>query len=253
MFISFLLSQAFHHIRVLLDVFCAALVRGGRPIRNSCRPCPRWTGKRRWRLSVLVTKILVVLYLLRRICGLLRGCVAAVLPSSLVELVNLARPSSFSRPTSRFRSAWRLDRWYGPFYDLIQAALSKSAAVKLEQFENQLATFAGIAFIAVGVGVRTRFFLVITSFDGAGHEQLLHRELGSTPLDRRCFAARPRGHDAVRLDNGGARHQSHRRTHDLGCVSPVLVRLSINVTELPPSGASHNRLYSPSWGQLFLR
>jgi len=38
--------------------------------------------------------------------------------------------------------------WYGPFYDLVQAALSKAEHVTLLQFCLQLATFAEIAFVA---------------------------------------------------------------------------------------------------------
>jgi peptide/bleomycin uptake transporter len=52
-----------------------------------------------------------------------------------------------------------INRWYGPFYDLIQAALSKSSSVTLGQFYGHLVTFAEIAFIAVAVGVLTRFFV----------------------------------------------------------------------------------------------
>ena len=52
-----------------------------------------------------------------------------------------------------------INSWYGPFYDLVQAALSKSAPVTLLQFYTQLATFAEIAMIAVTVGVLTRFFV----------------------------------------------------------------------------------------------
>jgi peptide/bleomycin uptake transporter len=51
-----------------------------------------------------------------------------------------------------------INSWYGPFYDLVQAALSKSAPVTLFQFYAQLATFAEIALVAVTVGVFTRFF-----------------------------------------------------------------------------------------------
>ena len=54
--------------------------------------------------------------------------------------------------------------WYGPFYDLVQAALSKAGPVTLIQFYLQLATFAEIAFVAVTVGVLTSS--VITSFAG---------------------------------------------------------------------------------------
>src|SRR6476620_2579448 len=50
-----------------------------------------------------------------------------------------------------------INNWYGPFYDLVQAALSKAEPVTPLQFYLQLATFAGIAFVAVTVGVLTRF------------------------------------------------------------------------------------------------
>ncbi|MGV8998231.1 MAG: peptide antibiotic transporter SbmA [Parvibaculaceae bacterium] len=52
-----------------------------------------------------------------------------------------------------------INNWYGPFYDLIQAALSHSAPVTLGQFYSQLATFAYIALVAVTVGVLTSFFV----------------------------------------------------------------------------------------------
>src|SRR5450755_917909 len=52
-----------------------------------------------------------------------------------------------------------INSWYGPFYDLVQAALSKSATVTIEQFYSELSTFAGIAMVAVVVGVMTRFFV----------------------------------------------------------------------------------------------
>src|SRR6201993_2264339 len=52
-----------------------------------------------------------------------------------------------------------INSWYGPFYDMIQAALSRSAPVTVEQFYSELSTFAGIALVAVVVGVLTRFFV----------------------------------------------------------------------------------------------
>jgi peptide/bleomycin uptake transporter len=51
-----------------------------------------------------------------------------------------------------------INGWFGPFYDLVQAALSKSKPVTLAEFYAQLATFAGIAFVAVTVSVLTSFF-----------------------------------------------------------------------------------------------
>lgn len=52
-----------------------------------------------------------------------------------------------------------VNKWYGPFYDLIQTALGKTRPVTAEEFYATLLTFAGIAFLAVGVGVATRFFM----------------------------------------------------------------------------------------------
>jgi hypothetical protein len=36
-----------------------------------------------------------------------------------------------------------INSWYGPFYDFVQAALSKSRPVTVEQFYSELSTFAG--------------------------------------------------------------------------------------------------------------
>ncbi|MEO6781517.1 MAG: SbmA/BacA-like family transporter, partial [Bradyrhizobium sp.] len=52
-----------------------------------------------------------------------------------------------------------INTWYGPFYDLVQSALSKPASVTIGQFYSELATFAGIALVAVTAGVLTRFFV----------------------------------------------------------------------------------------------
>ncbi|HEX4711439.1 peptide antibiotic transporter SbmA [Phenylobacterium sp.] len=52
-----------------------------------------------------------------------------------------------------------INTWYGPFYDLVQAALSHKGHVTLGQFYGQLLTFADIAIAAVVVGVLTLFFV----------------------------------------------------------------------------------------------
>jgi peptide/bleomycin uptake transporter len=52
-----------------------------------------------------------------------------------------------------------INNWYGPFYDLVQAALSHKGHVTLGQFYHQLMTFADIAIAAVAVGVLTLFFV----------------------------------------------------------------------------------------------
>ncbi len=45
-----------------------------------------------------------------------------------------------------------INSWYGPFYDMIQQALATPGQITLVQFYGQLATFAGIAMVAVFVG-----------------------------------------------------------------------------------------------------
>jgi len=52
-----------------------------------------------------------------------------------------------------------INSWFGPFYDLVQAALSKSKPVTLAEFYGHLSTFASIALVAVVVYVLTRFFV----------------------------------------------------------------------------------------------
>lgn len=52
-----------------------------------------------------------------------------------------------------------INNWFGPFYDLIQAAVSRSRPVTTQEFVSQMLGFAGIAFVAVFVGIMTRFFI----------------------------------------------------------------------------------------------
>jgi peptide/bleomycin uptake transporter len=127
--------------------------------------------------------------------------------------------------------------WYGPFYDLVQAALSKSASVTLLQFYVQLATFAEIALVAVTVGVLTRFFVSHYIFRWrtamndyyAGHWPQLRTVEGASQRiqeDAMRFATSMEGL-GVNLVNA---------IMTLVAFLPVLVRLSSNVTELPLIG-----------------
>ncbi|GGA77232.1 transporter [Brucella endophytica] len=52
----------------------------------------------------------------------------------------------------------QVNAWYGPFYDLVQKALSKSGSVPATELYMSLLTFAGIAFVAVTIGVLNLFF-----------------------------------------------------------------------------------------------
>lgn len=52
-----------------------------------------------------------------------------------------------------------INAWYGPFYDMIQHALDHTASVTAAQLYNGMLSFAGIAFVAVTVGVLNLFFV----------------------------------------------------------------------------------------------
>jgi peptide/bleomycin uptake transporter len=130
-----------------------------------------------------------------------------------------------------------INAWYGPFYDLIQVALSKSAPVTLAQFYRHLATFAEIAFIAVAVGVLTRFFVshyafrwrsAMNDYYTARWDKLRAIEGASQRVqeDTMRFATTMEGLGVSLVD----------AVMTLIAFLPVLVRLSTNVTELPLIG-----------------
>ena len=98
-----------------------------------------------------------------------------------------------------------INDWYGPFYDLIQAALGKTRPVTVTEFFTELVTFMGIAMVAVIVGVLTRFFIVALCVPLAhSDERLLHRQLGQAAQGRRCGPACAGRHHALCLHHGGS-------------------------------------------------
>src|SRR5665213_152240 len=52
-----------------------------------------------------------------------------------------------------------INGWRGPFYNLIQSALTKPGSVTLDQLYGGMATFAGIATVGVVVSVLTAFLV----------------------------------------------------------------------------------------------
>ena len=131
-----------------------------------------------------------------------------------------------------------INSWYGPFYDLIQAALSKSRAVTLEEFYGELSTFAGIALVAVVVGVLTRFFVshyifrwrtAMNDFYVANWQRLRAIEGASQRVQEDTMRF------ATIVENLGVNLISSILT--LLAFLPVLLRLSSNITELPLIGS----------------
>jgi peptide/bleomycin uptake transporter len=131
-----------------------------------------------------------------------------------------------------------INSWYGPFYDLVQAALSKSAPVTLERFYSELSTFAGIALIAVVVGVMTRFFVshyifrwrtAMNDFYVANWTRLRTIEGASQRVQEDTMRF------ATTMEGLGVNLISSVLT--LLAFLPVLLRLSSNITELPLIGS----------------
>ena len=130
-----------------------------------------------------------------------------------------------------------INNWYGPFYDMIQAALSKSRPVTQAEFFGELLSFAGIAFIAVIVGVLTRFFVshyifrwrtAMNDYYAANWDKLRHIEGASQRVqeDTMRFASTVEGLGVSLID----------AVMTLIAFLPVLLRLSANITEIPLLG-----------------
>jgi peptide/bleomycin uptake transporter len=131
-----------------------------------------------------------------------------------------------------------INSWYGPFYDLLQAALSKSKVVTAGEFYSELSTFAGIALVAVVVGVMTRFFVshyifrwrtAMNDFYVSHWTRLRTIEGASQRVqeDTMRFATTTEGL-GVNLISA---------VLTLLAFLPVLLRLSSNITELPLIGS----------------
>jgi peptide/bleomycin uptake transporter len=132
-----------------------------------------------------------------------------------------------------------INSWFGPFYDMVQAALSKARPVTLQEFYGHLVTFASIALIAVVVGVMTRFFVshyifrwrtAMNEFYIEHWRQLRDIEGASQRVQEDTMRF------ATTMENLAVELISSVMT--LLAFLPVLVKLSSNITELPLIGSS---------------
>ena len=131
-----------------------------------------------------------------------------------------------------------INSWYGPFYDLVQAALSKSKTVTVEQFYSELSTFAGIALVAVVVGVLTRFF--VSHYIFRWRTAMNDFYVANWPRLRTIEGASQRVQEdtmrfATTVEGLGVNLISAVLT--LLAFLPVLLKLSSQVTELPLIGS----------------
>ena len=130
-----------------------------------------------------------------------------------------------------------INTWYGPFYDMVQAAVSQSRPVTLGEFYGELITFAWIALIAVTVGVLTRFFVshyifrwrtAMNDYYVAHWQEVRTIEGASQRVqeDTMRFSATMEGLGVRLVDS----------VMTLIAFLPVLLRLSAEVTVLPIVG-----------------
>lgn len=131
-----------------------------------------------------------------------------------------------------------INDWYGPFYDLIQAALGKTRPVTLGEFYAGLATFLEIALVAVAIGVLSRFF--ISHYIFRWRTAMNNYYMYHWPRLRHIEGASQRvQEDTMRFAStteflGGNLIDA---VMTLIAFLPVLVRLSADITEVPILGA----------------
>jgi peptide/bleomycin uptake transporter len=130
-----------------------------------------------------------------------------------------------------------INNWYGPFYDLIQAALSKSRPVSVAEFYGYLVDFSGIAFVYVVVYALTRFF--ISHYIFRWRSAMNDYYMSNWHTLRAIEGASQRVQDdtmrfSTTMESLGASLIDSIMT--LIAFLPVLLRLSANVTELPIVG-----------------
>jgi peptide/bleomycin uptake transporter len=131
-----------------------------------------------------------------------------------------------------------INNWFGTFYDMVQQALSKPGVVSAERYYGQLATFAGIALVAITVAVVTRFLVshyifrwrtAMNDYYVANWPRLRHIEGASQRVqeDTMRFASVMESLGVSMIDS----------LMTLIAFLPILWGLSAHVTELPIVGA----------------
>ena len=127
--------------------------------------------------------------------------------------------------------------WRGPFYDLIQAALSKSRPVTIKELYDGILMFAGIATVAIVVAVLTAFFVSHYIFRWRTAMNAFY--VANWPRLRTIEGASQRVQEdtmrfASTMESLGV--SLVRAILTLVAFLPLLVILSRNITELPLVG-----------------
>lgn len=131
-----------------------------------------------------------------------------------------------------------INNWYGPFWDMVQAAVAKQRVVEVSEFYAQLGIFASIALVAITVAVLNLFFVSHWIF--RWRTAMNDYYLSFWPKLRKVEGASQRvQEDTMRfsrlVESLGVNFVDSIMT--LIAFLPVLMRLSANVTELPVVGS----------------
>ena len=133
--------------------------------------------------------------------------------------------------------------WYGPYYNLIQKALTTAGAVKASELYLGLVGVSGLVFVAIAIGVLSRFFVShwIFRWRTAMNEYYIHH----WPRLREIEGASQRVQEdtmrfASTVEGLGINLISAVMT--LIAFLPVLYTLGKNITELPLIGDIPNAL-----------
>jgi len=131
-----------------------------------------------------------------------------------------------------------INDWFGPFYNLVQTALTKARPVTLGEFYGHISTFASIATVSIVVAVLTRFF--VSHYIFRWRTAMNDFYVANWPRLRGVEGASQRVQEdtmrfATTMESLAVELISAVMT--LLAFLPVLVRLSSSVTELPLVGA----------------
>ena len=130
-----------------------------------------------------------------------------------------------------------INDWFGRFYNMVQSALGEAGSVEPAAFYGEIATFAGIALVAITVAVLTRFLVshyifrwrtAMNDYYVANWGRLRHIEGASQRVqeDTMRFASIMEGLGVALIDS----------VMTLLAFMPILWGLSVHVKELPIIG-----------------
>lgn len=128
--------------------------------------------------------------------------------------------------------------WYGPFYDLIQAALGQTREVTLAEYYGAIVAFLGIALVAVVVGVLSLFF--VSHYVFRWRTAMNGYYMSYWPRLRNIEGASQRvQEDTMRFSTTTERLGVSLLDSVMTLIAflPVLLRLSAEITEVPFLGS----------------